>query len=306
MEWTETQPKGNGHKDALHFNQPPKRVVSLMPSMTESMFDLGLGGALVGITDYCIYPASEVEKLPRVGGPKNPRIDEILALKPDLVLANWEENTYSSVESMRNSGLAVWVTLPKTVEESMDVLWTLANLFRSHAARLRIQTLEVTLDWAISASEERKPFRYFCPIWYSHTQDSIPWWMTFNQDTYCDDLLRLLGGRNVFSERTYDRILDGETDPAVLPVSLDVGLRYPRVNIEDILSSAPELILLPSEPYEFKEEDLVQFKQLFKGTPAVDNGCLLQLDGTLIMWQGTRLAASLRELPALLDSCQSL
>src|SRR5512137_741739 len=91
---------GNGHREALHFTHPPKRVVSLVPSLTESMFDLGFGGSLVGITDYCTKPKGSVEAIAHVGGPKNPHIQEILDLKPDLVLADWEENTRASVTEL--------------------------------------------------------------------------------------------------------------------------------------------------------------------------------------------------------------
>jgi hypothetical protein len=183
---------GNGHKpNALHFTQPPRRVVSLVPSLTESLFDLGLGEAVVGVTDYCTRPAPALSTLPRLGGPKNPRIAEIINLKPDLVLANWEENTQPVVEALEAEGVAVWVTFPKSVNESMEVLWTIVNLFRSQPARLRMQTLTVTLDWAASAALERRPVRCFCPIWYEEMQDGQPWWMTFNHDTYCHDLLAL-------------------------------------------------------------------------------------------------------------------
>ena len=100
-------------------NCPPHRVVSLVPSMTESLFDLGFGNYLVGITDYCIHPKTEVEKLPRLGGTKNPRIDELIRLHPDLVIANKEENTQQSIQQIEDEGIPVWLTFPKTVAESI-------------------------------------------------------------------------------------------------------------------------------------------------------------------------------------------
>ena len=156
----------NGRRQALHFHHPPQRVISLVPSLTESLFDLGLGDSLAGITDYCIHPSDGVSGLPRLGGPKNPRLDDILSLEPDLVLANWEENTRQTVEALDVAGVPVWVTFPRTVLQSLDVLWTLVDLFRSQAAAVRLKTLEVTLEWAVSADLEGQPSRYFCPICY--------------------------------------------------------------------------------------------------------------------------------------------
>ena len=95
----------NGFKQGLHFIEAPKRVVSLVPSMTESMFSLGFDQALVGITDYCIYPEGALQHLPRLGGPKNPDLSRILNLHPDLVLANQEENTPQTVHGLEAAGI---------------------------------------------------------------------------------------------------------------------------------------------------------------------------------------------------------
>ena len=303
MGWAETKPDGNGHKDALHFSHPPNRVVSLVPSMTESMFDLGVGESLVGITDYCIHPAAWVEKLPHLGGTKNPRVKEILALKPDLVLANWEENSRSTVEALREAGVGVWVTFPQSVSDSIEVLWTLANLFKSSIAKIKLQTLELTLDWALSAAAARPNFRYFCPIWYSQRGDGLPWWMTFNRDTYSHDLLQILGGQNVFADR--ERLYPLDADLGLVPADEASGQdkRYPRVSLDEVRSAEPELILLPDEPYPFDETHLQTIQSLLAETPSVRNGSVSLVEGSLITWQGTRLALSLRELPALLDSC---
>jgi len=293
---------GNGHQEALHFSKPPERVVSLVPSITESLFDLGFGGHIVGITDYCIHPAIDVENLPRIGGPKTPDVQAILALQPDLIIANWEENTYSAVESLRAAGQSVWVTFPQTVRESIELLWTLADLFRGHMAKIRLQTLELTLDWAVSAASERKPVRYFCPIWYDPDEAGLPWWMTFNQKTYCHDLLFLLGGQNVFAQRERRFPLLAEFGLAPAEPKTPQDTRYPRVGVEEICLAQPEVILLPDEPYPFNPVDIDRIKNLLRDTPAVQNERIFPLDGTLITWFGTRLALALRELPALLDS----
>jgi ABC-type Fe3+-hydroxamate transport system substrate-binding protein len=294
---------GNGRSQALHFTSPPQRVVSLVPSMTESLFELGLGAALVGVTDYCAHPAEAVARLPRLGGPKNPRVEEILRLQPDLVLANWEENTRPAVEALEAAGVAVWVTFPRTVLESLDVLWKLAELFRSQEANIRLRTLELTLDWAISAVDERKVVRYFCPIWQEQTQSDQPWWMTFNRQTYPSDLLLLIGGENVFAERErrYPLRADLGLEAAQDPGERD--RRYPRVTVEEVVAAQPEVILLPDEPFAFDAEHAGRIGALLRETPAAKNDCIFNIDGSLITWHGTRLARALRELPAVLEGC---
>jgi ABC-type Fe3+-hydroxamate transport system substrate-binding protein len=299
---------GNGHKKVIQFDRPPSRVVSLVPSLTESLFDLGLGSFVVGITDYCVHPADALGDLPRLGGPKNPRVADILALKPELVLANQEENTLPVVEALEARGVKVWVTFPKTVRQALDVLWTLTGLFMHRTAAIRLETLELTLEWAESALEGRQPWRYFCPIWQNAADPEAagqPWWMTFNRETYANDVLRLMGGQNVFSDRQ-----------RLYPLQADLGLvepqeaggrdtRYPRLTIEEIRAAQPEVILLPSEPFAFDESQVQALSQLLADTPAVRNAQVHLCDGSLITWHGTRLARALRDLPTLFPDSPS-
>jgi ABC-type Fe3+-hydroxamate transport system substrate-binding protein len=301
MDPSDRQSGGNGHREALHFTHPPKRVVSLVPSLTESMFDLGFGDSLVGITDYCTNPKGSVEAVPHIGGPKNPRIQEILALKPDLVLADWEENTRDSVGELDAAGLAVWVTYPSTVRESMDILWTLCRLFNSQMAQIKLQTLDLTLDWTISALEERQPVRYFCPIWYDQQDADNFWWMTFNRFTYCDDLLGLFGLQNVFADRKRRYPLEADLGLAPAEAVDGADTRYPRISLDELRGKEIDLILLPDEPYHFNEDHRTLLQDLLGDMLAVRNGRVLLVDGSLITWHGTRLAKALRELPALLD-----
>jgi iron complex transport system substrate-binding protein len=297
---TEDSKKGNGHHIAHHFHNPPKRVVSLVPSMTESMFDLGFGEALVGITDYCIHPAGKVEGLPHLGGTKNPRVEEIIALEPELVLANWEENTRGSVEALEAAGLRVWVTFPKTVRQALDLLWIMADLFHSGLAAARIESLEIGLEWAQKAAQQHAPIPYFCPIWHEKTSSGQLWWMTFNQETYPHDLLQILGGDNVFAtrQRRYPLEADlGMVDPQD-PKERDT--RYPRLGLDEIRQAAPELILLPDEPYGFSESHKEEMQTWLADTPAVNAGRVCRLDGSLITWHGTRLSKALQVLPELL------
>lgn len=286
---------GNGHRGkALIFERPPERIVSLVPSITESLFDLGFGKNVVGITDYCAHPAESLQSIPRVGGPKTPRVDEILSLKPELVAANMEENPLAAVEELEANGIKVWVTFPRTIRQSLDVLWLLVGLFKSRPAAIRLETLELTVEWAESALEDKKPWRYFCPIWQDESS-----WMTINRDTYVNDVLRLMGGENVFAARDYHNYPNtASTDQEPL-VDNKENIRYPRVTLADIHETAPGVIILPSEPYTFGEVEMIRLAELLPEVPAVKQGRIYRIDGSLITWHGTRLARALRELPAI-------
>lgn len=281
---------------------PINRIVSLVPSVTESLFDLGLGTRVVGITDFCVHPLSQLEGLPRLGGPKNPHLPAVLELTPDLVIANQEENTLQAVSALQEAGLRVWLTFPKTVAEAMDILWAMARLDPDGPGPSRLRVLEATLEWTEEAQAQQIPRRYFCPVWQEDTSNGERWWMTFNQHTYCHDLLTLLGGENCFSgrERRYPLAADLGHEAPQDPGKRDT--RYPRISLSEILAADPEVILLPSEPYPFTEVDFLEIEHLLAETRAVQDGRVYLIDGSLITWHGTRLARALQELPQIFAS----
>lgn len=285
--------------DILCLAHPPRRVISLVPSLTESLFNLELGSTVVGITDYCIYPAEALKNIPRVGGPKNPRCEDILALEPDLVLANQEENTRQVVDGLQAAGLNVWVTFPQTVRQSLDVLWTLVGLFQHPHAAMHLKTLETTLEWTRSAATNRDPMRYFCPVWHDQTQNGQPWWMTFNRLTYCHDVLQTLGGLNAFADRERRYPLEADLNQAPAQASGDRDTRYPRVGLEEIRAADPEIILLPNEPFPFDEIHRQELCNQLSDVMAIRKKRIYLVDGSLITWHGTRLARALHVLPAL-------
>ncbi len=272
--------------------KPPERVVSLVPSLTESLFDLGFGAVVVGITDYCSQPAGKVNALPRIGGPKDARLEDILRLSPDLVIANREENARELVEALQQAAIPVWVTYPRTVNQSLEMLEKMTTIFRSQAALDQVRSLETAVDWARSAAAELPRVPYFCPIWQEDGPTKGRCWMTFTNDTYLADLLGLFGGQNVFGEWV-DQDQIGQQKPA--------GSRYPRVFLAQVVQADPELILLPDEPYLFTESDRKDFFNLFAGTTASKRGKILSVDGQLISWFGTHLAKALDALPDLFN-----
>jgi len=293
-----------GNLESLRLDRAPRRVVSLVPSVTESLFDLGVGDRLVGITDYCIYPASKVTGLLKIGGTKNPDLKKIKAALPDLIIANQEENRKEDVEALQAEGFKVWVTFPRTMREAIDLLWATIRVFRVPMIGQRLSVLETTYEWASLAAENMTPVSVFCPIWREPRAGEGPvrWWMTINRDTYTHDVLRVCGGANVFADRDrrYPLAADlGQTRAVATDPERD--RRYPRVTPDEVAERAPEVILLPSEPYPFDEADLAAFAA-FPEIPAVKNNRLHLVDGSLFTWPGTRLALALADLPALLQA----
>ncbi|MBA3871275.1 MAG: ABC transporter substrate-binding protein [Anaerolineae bacterium] len=280
-------------------DHPPQRVVSLVPSITESLFDLTLGSRLIGITDYCIYPADGVARLPRIGGTKNPDVARIIELRPDLVIANQEENRKEDVEALRAAGIPVWVTFPRTVADTFNLLWNIMDVFDEPVMVPRVRLIEQTMDWVWRISEKRvedEVCRVFAPIWL----DPL---MTFNGDTYASDLLRICGGVNVFAqrERLYPLKADLGQAEALPPDDVRLAgrdVRYPRVTMEEVVAAQPDVILLPSEPFHFTTEHIQLFSEL--DIPAARNKRIILVDGSLLTWHGTRIAYALNTLPDLL------
>lgn len=252
--------------------RPARRIVSLVPSVTESLFALGLGERVVGVTEWCVHPAAEVARLPKVGGTKSTDAEAVVALAPDLVIANQEENTRRTVEHLRAAGIAVWVTYPRTVREGVELLRALAERLEAPAAA-RAEVVD-PVEAALAAAEAERPARrprVFCPVWRDP-------WMVPARDTYIHDLLHLCGGANPFADRG-DR-------------------RYPRLALEEVVAAAPEVVLLPDEPYRFDERDVAELARL--DLPAARSGRIHLVDGTLVSWYGPRILPGIRKLRGLL------
>jgi ABC-type hemin transport system substrate-binding protein len=247
--------------------QPPRRIVSLVPSLTEALFALGLGERVVGVTEWCVHPAEAVAKLPKLGGTKTPDLAGILALAPDLVIANREENRRRDVERLEAAGVHVWLTYPRTVAEGARLLAELAELGASAEARRSVVAPVLAAVTEAERARTGSGVPVLCPIWRDP-------WMVVGADTYAHDLLTLSGGRNVFAER-HER-------------------RYPRVTLDEIVAAAPEVVLLPDEPYAFGAQDAAELRRL--PLPAARNGRIHLIDGTWVSWYGPRIA---RALPAL-------
>ncbi|MDB4935904.1 MAG: Vitamin transporter, B12-binding component BtuF [Labilithrix sp.] len=286
-------------KRDLMFGVAPKRIVSLVPSDTYSVAALGLGDALVGRTDYCELPADVVAKVPSVGGTKNPNVDAICALEPDLVIANQEENTKGDLEMLAQRGVKVLVAFPKRAADGIAHLARLARIFRVErepAVRELLKRAYEVIREAEDARSKLVPLRTFCPIW----MDPL---MTINGETFISDMLDLAGAQNVFvdRERRYPLAADLRgAKPLSAEKTAGRDTRYPRVTLDEVVQRAPELVLLPDEPHPFSETDAEVFRAL--AIPAASRGAVIRTGGKDLCWYGAQTIEGLPRLRALVAS----
>ncbi|HTO09039.1 MAG TPA: helical backbone metal receptor [Myxococcota bacterium] len=260
-------------RDALgrefEFAAPPQRIVSLVPSWSETLFALGAGDSLVGVTEYCVHPAEGVAKLAKVGGTKNPAAGAIAALRPDLVLANKEENRQRDVERLEAAGLRVFVTYARTVREAVAELRALGRIAAREAAAEAIAAeVEARLAALARPAGAHRP-RAAALVW----RDPL---MAVGGDTFADDLVRCAGAENPFAAAQG---------------------RYPRITRAELEAAAPDVLLLPTEPYRFEERDRLEFLSL--ACPAARSGRVHVVEGELLSWYGPRMARALDTLARL-------
>jgi len=276
----------------LRLSAPPERIVSLVPSETYNLVRLGVGPRLVGRTRYCTEPASEVEAIPEVGGTKDVDVAAVVALRPDVVVANREENTKQAVLELEAAGLKVFVAFPRSVVAGAGQIARLARLLGRHEES---KAVVATAYGLLRAAEDfarsiEAPARAFVPIW----MDPL---MTANHDTFLSDVLRLCGATNVFTGR--DRRY---------PLAADIGraaaldddavkgrdTRYPRITLDEVRALDPEVILLPDEPFAFGPKEVALFGDL--GVTAARNGRIHLCSGKDLLWPGLRTLEGLEAL----------
>ena len=254
------------------LDRPAREVVSLVPSLTELVCSMRLGSRLVGVTKFCVEPAEIVTPIRKVGGTKNPEVERIIRLNPQLVLANREENREEDVLALRAAGLDVYVGEVRTAEEARSELDKIGRLLGG----ISMKTTEAIAE----ALEEQRHMQRMRPrvraaalIWRNP-------YMAASGDTYIGDLLRTSGAINVCE---------------------DAGRgRYPRLQLSDLIALDPEVILLPSEPYRFRERHAQELLAQH-GMAAARNGHVYLCDGQNLTWWGVRTATAIHEVAGLLD-----
>ncbi|HLJ74044.1 MAG TPA: helical backbone metal receptor [Thermoanaerobaculia bacterium] len=238
--------------------------MSLVPSLTETLFALGAGDDVVGITDFCIFP----ENIDRahVGGTKTPKIDRIRELKPDVVYVNIEENLKKHADEIATFAKVI-ATEPKTIDDVADLI---AMLGRNHGREERAQEL---IDQLRTANSERRTFTFVVPIWKKP-------WMWCGGDTYVSHLVESAGGRNLLGDRQ----------------------RYPAIALDEVLAMKPDVVFLPDEPYEFTQEDAESIAAphpALRATLSRGRGRLNVIGpfpGHLFTWHGVRTIEGLKFL----------
>lgn len=234
------------------------RIVSLVPSLTELIIDLGLKEQLIGRTRFCVHPEEEVEEIPIIGGTKNPRVDKILDLEPDLVIANKEENRQQHIQQLRQSGIEVEVTEIDTINQALLTIHQVG-------VKLGVEPRAAELNKKIGEQLDLRPDEPSLRTAYFIWKDP---WMTVGGDTYIHDVMQHWKLENVYGHRE----------------------RYPKLELEELARRNPELVLLSSEPYPFKEKhvDVVQ--------EACPEARILQVEGEWFSWYGSRMVHAFENL----------
>jgi ABC-type Fe3+-hydroxamate transport system substrate-binding protein len=236
----------------FHFKKPPKRIISIVPSQSELLWDLGLQKQLVGITKFCIHPNEMYKRIQRVGGTKKLDIEKIRELKPDLIIGNKEENEQSQIEELRKE-FPVWMSDIYDLSDAYEMISVLSEMTnKKQEGDKLIKTIQKKFRELDITKFKGKKVAYF--IWYSPFMAAAP-------DTFINYLLEKLGMKNAFSYLS----------------------RYPELNAAQIKSADPDLIFLSSEPFPFKEKHVKELQQI------CPDAQIQLVDGEMFSWYGSRL-----------------
>ena len=236
---------------------PPQRVVSLVPSQTELLFDLGLGAKVVGVTKFCIHPAGARTAATVIGGTKNFDFEKIAALKPDLIIGNKEENYQAGIEQLA-AHYPVWLSDISNLPEAVDMIRRVGFV-----AGAKDKAAALASGIAASFAALETPAADEAPVSVAYFIWRKPY-MAAATGTFIDDMLRRAGYANAFAAMS----------------------RYPEINAAQLVEAAPQRIFLSSEPYPFAAKHVAEFQAI---CPAAK---IEIVDGELFSWYGSRLLQS--------------
>lgn len=231
----------------------PERIISIVPSQTELLFDLGLDSEVVGITKFCIHPDEWFRNKTRVGGTKQLNLETIRNLKPDLIIANKEENTQEQLEILMKE-FPVWISDVKTLDDAYEMIEQISLITNRHDKGYLISE-EISDRFSKLQKFSSLSAAYF--IWNEPM-------MSIGRNTFINEMMKRCGFINVFSNQT----------------------RYPEVSQEKLKNADPDVILLSSEPFPFKEKHTVHFQKI------CPHSKVLLVDGEMFSWYGSRLMKS--------------
>jgi len=236
---------------AVQISGIPQRIVSLVPSQTELLCDLGLDQTIIGITKFCVHPQHWFRQKKRVGGTKSIHIDIIKSLQPDLIIANKEENEKEQVEELAAS-YPLWISDIRNLEGALDMIAAIGTITGTETAAHSI-VKKITGGFAgLPAMHKKTRTAYL--IWQEP-------YMSIGADTFIHDMLSRAGFDNIFSDRS----------------------RYPAVSIDEIRERDCAVLLLSSEPFPFKEKHQVILQEKLPSTK------IILVDGEMFSWYGSRL-----------------
>jgi ABC-type Fe3+-hydroxamate transport system substrate-binding protein len=243
----------------------PRRIVSLVPSQTELLFDLGAGDRVVGATRFCVHPSGPLATVPRVGGTKQIHLDALARLEPDLVIGNKEENERTQIEAIADR-YPVWLSDVGTLDEALAMIESVGFIVGA-AERATSLLHEIRHRFASLPGAGGERVAYL--IWRRP-------WMGVGSGTFIDDMLGRCGFVNVLAEQGLDR--------------------YPELTDGELRDAAPELVLLSSEPFPFTERHFAEIAGLLPGAR------IRLVDGEAFSWYGSRLALAAEVLSRLVES----
>lgn len=243
----------------VSFNYPPRRIVSLVPSQTELLFYLGLNEEVVGITKFCVHPEAQFRVKTKIGGTKKLNFTKIAELQPDLIIGNKEENEKSQIEQLAQQ-FPVWMSDINTLEDAFEMITQVGKLTdRDEKATKLSQDLNASFS-IITKSTENIPTKSAAYLIWRNP------YMVAANGTFINEMLKLAGFKNI-----YDNLE-----------------RYPEVTLKKLAEAKPEVILLSSEPFPFKEKHISEIREFCPDT------IIKIVDGEMFSWYGNRLLHAVR------------
>ncbi|MFO0357211.1 MAG: ABC transporter substrate-binding protein [Sphingobacteriaceae bacterium] len=235
----------------IELNGVPKRIISLIPSQSEYLWDLGLQDQIVGISKFCIHPKEMFEQKVRVGGTKQLDMEKIRALKPDLIIGNKEENVKEQIEELQKE-FNVWMSDVNTLDEAYDMMLQLGEICgKKNESEQMVEQIKEDLN-DVKDVFKNKNAAYF--IWYKP-------YMVVGSNTFIDEVLKYVGIKNCFANKS----------------------RYPETTLEELKQLQPHYVFLSSEPFPFQAFHLKELQQYLPATKVV------LVDGEMFSWYGSHL-----------------
>ncbi|OSZ81703.1 cobalamin-binding protein [Chitinophagaceae bacterium IBVUCB1] len=241
---------------------PPKRIVSVVPSQTELLHYLGLENEVVGITKFCVHPDNWFRNKTRIGGTKKLNIEKIRELQPDLIIANKEENEREQIEELAKE-FPVWISDIQNIPQALQMIQVTGQLTDKEAKANELVD-EIVMGFTnLQKATTPKRVAYF--IWYNP-------WMSVGGDTFISNMIHTIGWQNVLQNES----------------------RYPEVNLEQLKELNPEMVLLSSEPFPFKEKHMDEIKAILPDAE------VKLVDGEMFSWYGSRMKEAVEYMGELL------